>query len=76
MSPIKGAAAADAQLAKASTDLLAENVPSFELYYQRFLTGTEQGLGTILQGYCAGQTDRAETIAQLDSFYTKLAKAR
>lgn len=76
MSPIKGAAAADAQLAKASTDLLAENAPSFELYYQRFLTGAEQGLGTILQGYCAGQTDRAETIAQLDSFYTKLAKAR
>jgi len=75
MSPIKGAPAAEAQLAKATTALLAAGTPSYPWFYQRFPTGTEQGLGIILQGYCAGMTDRAKTVAALDAEYTKIANA-
>lgn len=75
LSPIKGAAAADAQLAKETINLLAANTPNFPLFYQMFPTGAEQGLGTILQGYCAGTKNRAQTLDELDAFYTKLVKA-
>jgi raffinose/stachyose/melibiose transport system substrate-binding protein len=75
MSPIKGADAPDAQLAKETSAMLAKGIPSYSWYYQRFPTGAEQGLGIILQGYCAGQTDRAQTLDALDAAYTKLAKA-
>ena len=75
MSPIKGTPAAEAQLAKETNDLLAKNTPSFPLYYQMFPTGSEQGLGTILQGYCAGTTNRTQTLDELDAFYTKLVRA-
>ncbi len=75
LSPIKGAVAADAQLAKETIDLLAKNTPNFPLYYQMFPTGSEQGLGTILQGYCAGSKTREQTLDELDAFYTKLVNA-
>jgi raffinose/stachyose/melibiose transport system substrate-binding protein len=75
MSPIKGAMSPDAQLAKETMAMLAKNAPSYSWYYQRFPTGTEQGLGIILQGYCAGQTSRAQTITALDQSYTKIARA-
>ncbi len=75
MSPIKGAAAAEAQLAVETQDLLSKNTPNFPLYYQMFPTGSEQGLGTILQGYCAGSKNREQTLAELDAFYTKLVNA-
>lgn len=75
MSPIKGAAAADAQLAKETQNLLSQNIPNFPLYYQMFPTGAEQGLGTILQGYCAGSKTREQTLDELDAFYTKLVNA-
>ena len=75
MSPIKGAAAADAQLAKETQELLIKEVQKIPLYYMMFPTGAEQGLGTILQGYCAGTTNREQTLNELDAFYTKLVNA-
>jgi len=55
--------------------LLAAKTPSYSWYYQRFPTGLEQGLGIILQGYCAGQTDRQQTLDALDAEYTKIVNA-
>jgi len=75
MSPIKGAAAPDSQIAKETTGLLGKGVPGYPWFYQMFPTGTEQQLGAILQGYCAGQTDRAETLKAMDAAYAKIAKA-
>lgn len=72
-SPIKGAPAPEAQLAKETTDLLGNGVPGYPWFYQMFPTGTEQQLGAILQGYCADQTNRVETIDALDAAYTKIA---
>ncbi len=74
-SPIKGAAAPDSQIAQATSALLADSVPGYPWFYQMFPTGTEQQLGAILQGYCAGVTDRAETLKALDSAYDKIAGA-
>jgi raffinose/stachyose/melibiose transport system substrate-binding protein len=75
LSPIKGAKASAAQLAQATVAMLAARTPSYPWYYQMFPTGTEQGLGIILQGYCAGQTNRAQTLAALDASYTKIVNA-
>jgi raffinose/stachyose/melibiose transport system substrate-binding protein len=75
LSPIIGAKASNAQLAKATVGLLAAKTPSYSWYYQRFPTGTEQGLGIILQGYCAGQTNRAQTLDAMDASYTKIVNA-
>ena len=75
MSPIKGAPAPEAQIAEATVSLLGEGVPGYPWFYQMFPTGTEQQLGTILQGYCAGLTNRSETLEALDAAYTKIAKA-
>jgi raffinose/stachyose/melibiose transport system substrate-binding protein len=75
LSPIIGAKAATAQLAQATVSLLAAKTPNYSWYYQRFPTGTEQSLGIILQGYCAGQTNRQQTLAALDASYTKIANA-
>lgn len=72
-SPIKGAAAPDSQIAQATSAMLAEGVPGYPWFYQMFPTGTEQQLGAILQGYCAGVTDRAETLDALDAAYDKIA---
>jgi len=75
LSPIKGAKASTAELAQATVAMLAARVPSYPWYYQMFPTGTEQGLGIILQGYCAGQTNRAQTLDALDASYTKIVNA-
>jgi raffinose/stachyose/melibiose transport system substrate-binding protein len=75
LSPIIGAKASNAELAQATVALLGAKTPSYSWYYQRFPTGLEQGLGIILQGYCAGQTNRAQTLDALDAEYTKIVKA-
>lgn len=75
ISPIIGAVAPEAQLSAETLKLIESKAPAFPIYYQMFPTGTEQGLGTVLQGYCAGITDRARTLADLDSTYQKVAKA-
>ncbi|WP_319562002.1 extracellular solute-binding protein [Marispirochaeta sp.] len=75
LSPIKGASAPDAQIAEETVRMIAEGIPAYPWFYQMFPTGTEQTLGAILQGYCAGQTDRNETLAALDAQYTKISRA-
>jgi raffinose/stachyose/melibiose transport system substrate-binding protein len=75
MSPIKGARSPAAQLAQATAAMLSAKVPSYPWYYQMFPNGTEQGLGIILQGYCAGQTDRKQTLDALDAKYTQIVNA-
>ncbi|NCC13133.1 MAG: extracellular solute-binding protein [Spirochaetia bacterium] len=75
LSPIIGAAAPDSQIAKETSALLASGTPGYPWFYQMFPTGTEQQLGAILQGYCAGITNRAQTLGALDSAYAKIAKA-
>jgi len=75
MSPIIGAKAPAAQLAQATAGMLKAKVPSYPWYYQRFPAGTEQALGIILQGYCAGQTTREQTLDALDASYTKIMNA-
>jgi len=59
----------------ATVSLLAAKTPNYSWYYQRFPTGTEQSLGIILQGYCAGQTNRQQTLDSLDAAYTKIVNA-
>ena len=75
LSPIIGAKASTAELAQATVALLGKKVPSYSWYYQRFPSGLEQGLGLILQGYCAGQTNRQQTLDALDAEYAKIANA-
>lgn len=75
MSPIKGSKAPAAQLAQATVAMLAATVPSYPWYYQMFPAGTEQGLGIILQGYCAGQTNRQQTLDALDAKYMQIVNA-
>ena len=75
LSPIKGSKASDAQLSQATVSLLGAKVPGYPWYYQMFPTGTEQGLGIILQGYCAGQTNRVQTLDAMDASYTKIVNA-
>lgn len=75
LSPIIGADAPDSQVAQETSALLASGVPGYPWFYQMFPTGTEQQLGAILQGYCAGLTSRSETLDALDAAYTKIAKA-
>jgi raffinose/stachyose/melibiose transport system substrate-binding protein len=74
MSPIKGAPAAAAQLAAETTSLLSAGTPAYSWYYQRFPSGAEQGLGTILQGYCAGGKTRDQILDELDAYYQNLLK--
>ena len=54
LSPIKGAKAPSAQLAQATVSLLAAKAPNYSWYYQRFPTGTEQGLGHHPPGLLRG----------------------
>ncbi len=75
LSPIKGSAAPSAELAQATVAMLGQKVPSYPWYYQMFPTGTEQGLGIILQGYCAGTTNRQQTLDALDATYTQIVNA-
>jgi raffinose/stachyose/melibiose transport system substrate-binding protein len=75
LSPVKGAAAPDAQIAIETVSMIGKGVPAYPWFYQMFPTGTEQTLGAILQGYCAGQTDRAATLIAMDNKYAEIAKA-
>lgn len=75
LSPIIGAPAPDSAIAKETVSLIDKGVPAYPWFYQMWPTGTEQTLGAILQGYCAGQTNRAETLKALDSQYAKIANA-
>ena len=75
LSPLIGAVAPDSQIAQETTSLLASGTPGYPWFYQMFPTGTEQQLGAILQGYCAGQTNRSQTLDALDATYAKIAKA-
>lgn len=75
MSPIAGAVAPESQIAQETVRLLGEGVPGYPWFYQMFPTGTEQELGAILQGYCAGLTNREQTLDALDAAYTKIARA-
>ncbi len=74
LSPIKGVAAPKTQLAEDTVKLLGEGKPAYTWFYTRFPTGAEQGLGTILQGYCAGGKTREQTLGELDAYYQKLIK--
>lgn len=74
MSPIKGAAAPEAQLAKETSAMLGAGTPSYPWFYQRFPNGAEQGLGTILQAYCAGGKTREQTLGELDKLYGTLVQ--
>jgi raffinose/stachyose/melibiose transport system substrate-binding protein len=75
LSPIKGSKAPSAELAQATVAMLREKVPSYPWFYQMFPAGTEQGLGIILQGYCAGETDRQQTLDALDAKYMQIVNA-
>lgn len=75
MSPIAGAAAPDSRIAEEAVKMMGQGVKAYPWFYQMFPTGTEQQLGAILQGYCAGITDRAATLDAMDAAYTKIAKA-
>jgi raffinose/stachyose/melibiose transport system substrate-binding protein len=75
LSPIKGSKAPSAELAQATVAMLAQKVPSYPWFYQMFPTGTEQGLGIILQGYSAGETNRQQTLNALDAKYTQIVNA-
>jgi raffinose/stachyose/melibiose transport system substrate-binding protein len=75
MSPIAGASAPQSQIAEATVAMLNGGTSGYPWFYQMFPTGTEQQLGAILQGYCAGQTDRAATLDAMDAAYAKIAKA-
>lgn len=74
LSPIKGVPAPKTQLAEDTINLLKEGKPAYSWFYTRFPTGAEQGLGTILQSYVAGQKNRQQTLAELDAYYEKLIK--
>lgn len=75
MSPIIGAAAPDSRIAEEAVKMMAQGVKAYPWFYQMFPTGTEQQLGAILQGYCAGITNRAATLDAMDAAYAKIAKA-
>ena len=75
LSPITGATAPNSQIAEETVALMGRGVPGYPWFYQMFPTGTEQELGAILQGYCAGLTDRRATLAALDDTYAKIARA-
>ena len=75
MSPIKGSMAPDSMIAIETVEKLGSGIPGYPWFYQMWPTGTEQQLGTILQGYCAGLTNRAQTLVALGAAYSKIAKA-
>jgi raffinose/stachyose/melibiose transport system substrate-binding protein len=74
ISTIKDAPFPDAQLAKETSDYLknGKTYPWVKGYYP---DGYEQQAGQILQQYVGGVSDKDKTISQLDSTWTKLAKA-
>jgi raffinose/stachyose/melibiose transport system substrate-binding protein len=75
LSAVKGDQTAPSIIGKEALSAIAKGAPAYPWYYQRFPTGLEQGLAIVLQGYVAGQTDRKQTLAALDSTYAKAAEA-
>ena len=76
LSPIAGAAAPDSRIAEETVAMMGRGVSGYPWFYQMFPAGTEEDLGVILQGYCAGLTDRRATLQALDAAYTRLARAQ
>ena len=74
-SPIIGAPAPASQLVEEASKMMAANVPAYSWFYQMFPSGAEETLGTILQGYAAGLTDRRATLTALDDAYMRLVRA-
>ena len=75
LSPITGAAAPRSQIAEETMAMIGQGVPAYPWFYQMFPSGSEEEFGLILQGYCAGTTNRAQTLAALDAAYTRLYRA-
>lgn len=75
ISPVTGAAAPESQTAEATVEMMEGGVPTYSWFWFMFPAGTEEQLGTILQGYCAGNTNRAETLTALDDAYARLRRA-
>ena len=75
LSPVAGAAAPDSDIARETVAMMNQGVPSYPWFYQMFPSGSEEQLGTILQGYCAGLTDRRGAITALDEAYARLVRA-
>jgi len=76
LSPVAGAPAPDSDIARETVAMLSNKVPSYPWFYQMFPSGAEEQLGTILQGYCAGLTDRKGTITALDEAYARLIRSQ
>jgi len=76
LSPVAGAPAPDSDIARETVTMLNDKIPSYPWFYQMFPSGAEEQLGTILQGYTAGLTDREGTVEALDEAYAGLVKAR
>lgn len=75
ISPIKGVAAPNAKLSQDAVKYLNTGTPAYTWFYSRFPAGAEQGLGKILQAYVSGQSNRQQTLKDLDAEYTKLVRA-
>jgi raffinose/stachyose/melibiose transport system substrate-binding protein len=75
LSPISGVPAPDSKIAEETVAMMNGGVPSYPWFYQMFPTGTEQQLGSILQGYCAGLTDRRATLTAMDDAYARIIRA-
>jgi raffinose/stachyose/melibiose transport system substrate-binding protein len=75
ISPVAGAPSPDSDIARETTAMINNGVPLYPWFYQMFPSGAEEQLGTILQGYCKGLTNRKDTITALDEAYAKLVRA-
>jgi len=81
LSPVAGASAPDSDIARETIAMLNNGVPLYPWFDAMFPSGSGAGagagvqLGTILQGYCTGLTDRKDTISALDETYAKLLRA-
>jgi raffinose/stachyose/melibiose transport system substrate-binding protein len=74
ISPVAEAPAPESVLARETINMLNNGIPVYPWFYQMFPSGAEELLGTILQGYCTGLTNRKDTITALDEAYTKLVR--
>ena len=75
LSPVADADAPDSDVARETVALMNNGVPAYPWFYQMFPSGSEEQLGVILQGYCAGLTDRRATLTALDDAYARLIRA-
>jgi len=75
LSPVIGASAPNSSLARETISMRNNGVPSYPWFYQMFPSGAEEQFGVIFQEYCAGLTNRRDTIKALDETYAKLVMA-